>query len=390
MPILSVIIPTHNRARYAIPSIKGILEASAEIEVVVCDSSEIDLISPEFESSSERNRIRFVKTNSSFSVVDNFNAALEIATGEYFVFLGDDDFVSSKIVDVALWAKSNCIDAVKFTFPVLYYWNDFSSNTRWCADGSTLSISNYAGVANKYNPIDALENAMENLGSGVLDMPRAYAGMISRSLADSIRRKYGNLFGGVSPDIYSAALISVEAKKCARLDYPIVIPGASGASTSGLSAKGKHVGGLRDNPHIGAFKNLIWDLRIPEFYSVYTVWSYSLLKAVELMPSYSEKLNFSRLYIKCFLYERSYTKFTLQSFSNYRKRIGLWFCLKRMLGALASEAKAVFFKLLSRSKFIRNEESTIVISDLPNAFIAHQALEKYLRSEPKNLKLDPI
>ncbi|MFX7977155.1 hypothetical protein ABTK65_20135, partial [Acinetobacter baumannii] len=85
---------------------------------------------------------------------------------------------------------------------------------------------------------------------------------------ERIVARHGELFGGVSPDIYSAALISLESQKSYQVDFPIVIPGACAGSTSGKSAQGRHVGGLRDNAHIGAFKNLVWDARVPEYYSV--------------------------------------------------------------------------------------------------------------------------
>ena len=390
MPLLSIIIPTHNRSRYAISSIKSILAASSQIEVVVCDSSEVDLISPEFADSSDLCRIRFAKTDSKSSVVDNFNKALTYATGEYLVFLGDDDFVSSKIIDVALWAKCHFVDAIKFTFPVLYYWEDFSSNTRWRADGSTLCIGSFSGLVEKCNPKDALFEAMDNFGGGVLDMPRAYAGMISRELANSICEKYGHLFGGVSPDIYSAALISLEAKKCVRIDYPIVVPGASGGSGSGLSAKGGHIGGLLDNPYMAAFKNLVWDAMIPEFYSVYTVWAYSLLKAVEVHPDYSNKLNYCRLYLKCLLYEKGYSRFTFKSMYSYLGRDGLVSFLYQMLTAILSEGTVVLKKIWNRYSPLKSDKAAFVLTNLNDTWCGYQALEEYLSNNTQVISLDSI
>src|SRR3546814_1908638 len=81
-------------------------------------------------------------------------------------------------------------------------------------------------------------------------MPRAYCGLISLTLIKRILADHDALFGGVSPDIYSAALISAHSVNALDIDFPAVIPGASGASTAGQSAAGRHVGALRDNDHI--------------------------------------------------------------------------------------------------------------------------------------------
>ena len=113
MPLVSVIIPTHNRARYAVPTIRSVLAASPDIVVVVCDTSEVDLISSEFKNDL---RLRLIRPNRVINVVDNFNEALSAATGDYLVFIGDDDFVSSKIFDVAKWALNVNASAPGFPY----------------------------------------------------------------------------------------------------------------------------------------------------------------------------------------------------------------------------------------------------------------------------------
>lgn len=388
MPLVSVIVPTHNRARYAIQTIRAVLAASPEIEVVVSDTSETDSISPEFTNPQDLNRIKFLRPNITYSVVDNFNFALKAATGEYLVFIGDDDFVSSKLMEVARWAKRESIDSVKFTFPALYYWNDFTSSTRWKAVANTISISPFTGKVKNHDSKLALKKALKNLGGGVYEMPRAYAGMLSQSLAKKIQSKYGDLFGGVSPDIFSAALISEETKNCFLIDFPVVIPGASGASTSGQSAAGRHVGGLRDNPHIGAFKNLIWDNRIPEFYGVQTVWAFSLLKAIELIPSRLEIINFEKLYVKCLIHHRHYLPEIGSAVRVHAKKIG-W---SRTIFSIFFECASESIEILTRvtiKKFTRQSiYSFLIEGDLADSFRAFKALENHLEKTFPKLVLD--
>jgi glycosyltransferase involved in cell wall biosynthesis len=388
MPLVSVIIPTHNRAQYAVPTIRSVLATSPDIEVVVCDTSEVDLISSEFKDDHNCKRLRLIRPNRPMSVVDNFNEALSGATGDYLVFIGDDDFVSNKIVEVARWASNENVDSLKFSFPVLYYWPDFEHRVRGDFYAGTLHIAKFTGAICEHDAKKSLVEALNNFGGGVMEMPRAYAGMVSRTLVDKVCERYGALFGGVSPDIYSATLISVESNRCVKIDYPIVIPGASSLSTAGLSANGKHVGGLRDNSHIAAFKNLIWDERIPEFYSVPTVWSYSLLKAAEKINLKHEKINFSRLYVKCLIYQRPYFHLTIIAIKAHVRLTGWSSLLITMISASIEEFKWIVSKISDRVLYKFSPSAlSIVRRNLPDVPSASDELDAYLSTCAVKLNL---
>ena len=385
MPLVSVIIPTPNRARYAVPTIRSVLAASPDIEVVVCDTSEVDLISSEFKNDL---RLRLIRPNRVINVVDNFNEALSAATGDYLVFIGDDDFVSSKIFDVAKWATKEQVDSVKFTFPVNYYWPDYIHRTRGADYSGCIYITPFSGNVTQHDSKKALAEALNAFGGGVFEMPRAYAGMISRKLAEKICTRYGSLFGGISPDIYSSVLISLESERSVKVDFPVIIPGAAGGSGSGLSASGKHVGLLRESPYIATFKNLKWDYRIPEFYSVPTVWSYSLLKAVEAAGIDLKKVNFPRLYAKCLIYQRPFTKYTLISLRYHIKNNGIYHSLIGILTGCAAEALWVFGKILDRIKGRINPAKTHIIKGVQDTFAANKALDNCINLKQLKLSLN--
>ena len=277
MPILSVIIPTHNRQRYAIDAISTILENFPSTEVIVSDTSDTREIEQKLSRWIKEGRMIYNHPNKPLDVVANFQNGLNFATGDYLIFLGDDDCLGPNAEQIARWALSKGVDSVACSLCATYGWPDFMS--KYFKDGyaAKLAINPYDGKIVSSNALVELKGCLDNFGAGVLKMPRAYLGMISRDLVNRIQVKYGDLFGGVSPDIYSAALISAESNKFVRVDYPFILPGSSGASASGQSATGGHKGTLRGNAHIGAFRNLIWDQSIPEFYSVTTVWSFSLI-----------------------------------------------------------------------------------------------------------------
>jgi glycosyltransferase involved in cell wall biosynthesis len=389
MPLLSVIIPTHNRAKYAVSTINSVLSISGFIQVVVTDSSPVDEISPHFHNFTDQSRLKLIRTSDSISVVENFNTARQAADGEYLVFIGDDDFVSSEIVSLAEWAKTNAVDSLKLNFPVLYYWPDFRHASRGDVYAGTLHISPFSGKIKSHSAENAFWHSLANFGGGVLEMPRAYAGMLSSSLANEIVNKYGALFGGVSPDIYSSAIISIETKKCMTVDFPIVVPGASGGSTTGQSASGGHYGELRENPHISPFRDLIWDNRIPEFYSVPTVWSFSFLKAVELIsrihPDLNPTPNFSRLILKCFVYHPAEAKRTMLSLRILINDYGVWKILGQIIKATFSEFAWGLSRIKNRvmARYVKNNVD--VYRNLNSTFAAREALERHIRKYSKRL-----
>jgi glycosyltransferase involved in cell wall biosynthesis len=387
-PVVSVIIPTHERAQYAVPTIRSMLALQGEVEVVVCDTSAEDLISAELHDSPHLSRLKLVRPGKTLSVVGNFNTALAAATGKYLTFIGDDDFVSAQIVTVAKWAKIHQIDAIKFSFPTLYFWPDFRHKTQDDAIAGTLRTSTFSGKVTPHDAKAAALQALVNFGGGVMEMPRAYAGLVSMDLVKRIHDEHGPLFGGVSPDIYSAFLISQEARKCVYIDYPVIVPGASGASTAGLSAKGKHVGALRDNAHIRPFRDLVWDERIPEFYSVPTVWSYSLLKAVQKHGVLTEQINFVRLYLKCLIFHRPFLQETLKAAATYRRKTSWGPILRSALTATFSEAawfaKKVVQRLLQK---IKKNQDQQVLQNLDDTEAASVAFQMHMSRHATQLEL---
>ena len=314
MPVLSLIIPTHERFRYAKETVKTILAMDIDIELIVCDTSAVN----NWTSFSQNANIKVIRPKIEISVVENFNIALSHATGDYVCFIGDDDLIARDIVNIAHGASLLGVEAVRFTFPIEFYWQDFLHRSNPEAYSGTVWISEYSGHVRELDTHKALREAAARLGHGVFQMPRAYCGLISRALVQRIVAEHGYLFGGVSPDIYSAALIAAHAVKSLEVDFPAVILGASGASTAGQSAAGRHVGQLRDNAHIKPFKNLVWHPLVPEFYSVPTVWSYSLVRALELITMKpAVRPHWGRLYVQCLIYHRPYLKFTIAAMRNF-------------------------------------------------------------------------
>lgn len=326
--LLSIVIPTHNRFKYAkgcIDSIIGL--SSSEVEIIISDSSVSNDLAEFVSLNYSFYNVKVLRPDDVNNAVENFNYSINHAKGDYILMLGDDDTVLPNIVDLLRNLKEKEVESIRFNFPYEYFWDDCYE--KQVDFNNSIRVLPYKNTIVELDSISEAIEAGNNFGHGVLNMPRAYLGVMSKNLLTRINSKYGELFGGVSPDIYSSLLISYESRKTVQVDYPVVIPGSSGASTSGKSVNGKHVSKLRDNDHISAFPNLIWDKRIPEFYSTHTVWSYSYIQAKALIDSSAiPEPNYYRLYLKCLYKYPHYYKYTLTSLRLALKNDGFLFFFK--------------------------------------------------------------
>lgn len=348
-PILSVIIPTHNRFNLASIVIKGILNRFNNTEIVISETSDVAQLDIEFSEYIKLGKVKYVRPKPGVDIVTNFETAFRSSTGEYVLFIGDDDFVGPHIENIVAWVKNNNIDALTSTMPANYYWNDFVSAFSGNKYSSSLVTTKFSSSAQHLDTIKNLNLSLDDLGSGLKNMPRAYHGLVSRTLCTTIINKYGSIFGGVSPDIFSAALIAKESTKAYIIDYPLTIPGSSGNSGAGMSAKGKHIGGLRSNAYMKAFQNLVWNKNIPEFYSVPTVWAYSINDAYNRMDNLNlKKINFLRLYVKCIIFHVDYKKETLDSLKFYLTNNNTFIAILQIFKEVFKEAYNIFLKIITK------------------------------------------
>jgi len=384
-PLLSIIIPTADRQDCAAKAISAATAACPEAEIVVSDTSVSEglmaLLPPQIAA-----RVLYVRPGVGLDVVSNFNAAAAAATGQWLTFLGDDDCVGPRIADIAAWAEGTGLDAVVSygsAFAAIYYWPGVTS--RHFGDGyaSKLIINRFSGRARPLDAKAAVRVALDDLGSGLGWMARAYHGLVSRRLVQAIIDRHGALFGGVSPDIYSAALISMMSRKSAVVDWPFILPGASPRSTAGLGAAQSDRSTLWTNPHIAPFQDLVWDPLIPEFYSPTTVWSYSFKKAVDAVNDPSLRPNLARLYARCLFHNRNYADATWTAVDAWGDT-GITGAKSRVLAELAGEGGRFGLRIAKRLLTPRAEGAAVhVESNVPDVEAAYFALDGWLMANSR-------
>jgi len=322
LPLLSIIIPTRNRQKYAISAITSILDniSTLDLELVVQDNSDSRDLEEYICSNVKDSRLRYNYTPTPLSFVENFNTAVKLASGKYLCIIGDDDGVNPEIIGATRWADKNNIDALNPIIRAVYFWPESGVPTslfiKNVSTSGVFRISLFSGKFINSNPKGELKKLVQNGGFRYLEteIPRLYHGIVKRKCLDKIRKKTGVFFGGLTPDVYIAVSIANFAKNVVSIDYPLTIAGASKPSSSAQSLREGHVGNLEDAPHFqhrGAYQ---WAEIVPRFYSVETIWADSVVAALRTLKlnNLLRDFNLSLLSAHCIIYHPKYSRIVLR------------------------------------------------------------------------------
>ena len=243
--LLSILIPTRNREKYAIQVIKHILEFNNNnFQLVIQDNSDsknLEILLDEYECDS---RLNYFYCGNILSFVDNFNLGISNCKGQYLTIIGDDDGINGEIFDITYWASLNKIDAISPSLSSIYFWQKSGVNRE--KDNGRLTIdhlsSNMSFRDTKKELIKFLNNGCHNYLN--YNLGKAYHGVIKKSVLEKIKIKTGRYVGGLSPDIYLSIAISLIIDKVLIIDYPLTISGIckkSGSSDSATEIGRAHV-----------------------------------------------------------------------------------------------------------------------------------------------------
>ncbi len=390
-PKISIVIPTRNRTGYLVDSVNIALEHCENVEVIVCDNSDTDAARAMLSVQIASGRVIYDYGCELRSVIQNFERAINLSTGDWVMVIGDDDAIGPGLSEIAAWATHHKVEAVvpyRESFIASYYWPGVKSKYYGDAYSSRLFLWPFQGKVSSIDGIDELRRVSARFGGNLGSLPRAYHGLVSRALLDRIRQRHGHIFGGVSPDIFSAALISAHSRKSVIVEYPFVIPGTSSSSTAGQGAERSDRAQLRETDHIARFgPDLKWDQRIPEFYSPQTVWAYSLLKALEELPELGIKPSYGRLYARCLLYCRAYTSITWQTINSQAMGDTKLRLIASILKGITAEVWGLVERIARRIASPRAMGNADRIENLQTISAAYTALEEYIEKSGRKLKL---
>lgn len=213
--LLSLVIPTKDRAVYANKCIRQALECCGDkIQIVIQDNGSDNVLERMIQDLLMFPNITYQFTKNPLSFVDNFNNALRMVKGKYVTIIGDDDGVTSELLKVVEWADANQLESVKPNLNVIYFWpgskvfKDDEDTGKLQIDESTARIS---WVDPHRGVVSLLKNGCQDYLER--DLVKIYHGIVRKDLLEKIKEKTGKYVGGLSPDIYLSVALSICAEK---------------------------------------------------------------------------------------------------------------------------------------------------------------------------------
>ena len=303
--LLSVVIPTHNRSKYAIHAVRSILAiGDRSLELVVSDTSTDGLLEELVRQGDnppcDDPRFKYLRPAEKLDMTGNHNNVIGAASGEFVCLIGDDDTITEDALLAARWAKENQIDVIAPKVMSNYVWPDFRSKIFGAGHAGRLYLPSRIGPVVVRESSDSLSAALLNAAQGTDGLPKIYHGIVRRSLLEKMRTLSGAFFHGSSPDVSGAIGLALCGGRFVEIDYPLTIPGASGGSNTGRSAMNQHKGKLGVESQTKAFVSAGWTEGVPRFFSVETVWAHAALETIaKISPAEVSRFNFARLIAVC-------------------------------------------------------------------------------------------
>lgn len=300
LPLLTIIIATKNRQKYALHAVESILAIDDNrIELVIQDNSDANELGALLSKYASDKRLRYRYTPPPFSSIDNFNAGIELSTGEYICLIGDDDGINPEIIEATLWAKNNGVDALVGSLTANYRWAGTGAPDTLFTKmtGGTLTITHFEGKICHPSLEDSLLKFALNGCTNYLDisLPKLYHGVVRREYMEVIKSKTGAYINGLSPDVYSSIALACIVNKLVTVDYPLTIPGVCAESTSITEGQiRKHSNRLEDAPHFRDRGPYTWSIEVPRIYCVETIWADSGFAALKDMNRFDLVQRFNR------------------------------------------------------------------------------------------------
>lgn len=235
-PLFSICVPTRNRAETLQYCLKSLLHQDFDsYEIVVSDNSDSDK-SPETMAVVEKlnsEKIRYFRPDSVLSMTENFEFTLEKASGEYILFMGDDDgLIANSLGYVARLYEEYQPEIIKCPV-VIYYWPGSSQRE------TTSMRYPYARPHLWLNGKESL-NQVSAFDINYYILPMIYYSFVKRELIERVRNVSGSFFGdSISPDIYSGIILSHYVQMYMISSRPFTIAGLSSKSNGLNSLSGK-------------------------------------------------------------------------------------------------------------------------------------------------------
>lgn len=388
-PILSIIIPTKNRAKYVVPCVRSLLRMKApDIEIVIQDNSDDATTAEAIASFTQDSRLRYYHCTDKLSVTDNFSRGLNFASGEFISFIGDDDGVNHEVVEAVRWAKSEGLDALVGCEAAGYFWPDVIFTIYRKLLSGTLYIRSFSGAVTYPDPEEEIHRCTRSAGCTFGLLPKAYQGVVRREYLERIYQNAGTYFPGPTPDMASAVALATVVKRYAYIDYPLFIAGIGRGSGGGAGTEKQHDWSIESAPWFSRSAIDRWSDFVPRFCCGTTLWAEDVLQALCAMGRDEALQNFNAvsMYARCVVFNGQHNQHTLATFRRFvstQHLNKLWAVTAFAYYYLQTWSERLTM-LGSNAIMLAGLSTTKRIQNVPDINQAADALTQFLRSRDRH------
>lgn len=219
----SVIIPTRERCDTLKWSLKTCTTQNYNnLEILVSDNFSQDdtrQVVADFQDS----RIKYFNTGKRLSMSRNWEFALNNASGDYVLFVGDDDGLMPDVFDeLNSILQDGQIDSLSWKKPMYYWLNHIIPEYR------NILVTTLKNSLQEFDSQEVL-NEVRNFNE-FHELPSLYDGFVKRTVLENIKKQSGEFFHSRTPDVYSTIVLLGITKNFSYSGKPFSIQGASSHS----------------------------------------------------------------------------------------------------------------------------------------------------------------
>lgn len=230
----SIVVPTLNRAHL----LKGTLRSLAlldhdSFEVIISNNSSVDDtedVASTFVQSDRR--FKYIKTPRKLCMSDHWEFALKAVTGDYFLYVGDDDSFDRNILRVLdHYLKDGSVEGIYWRQAVYYYETWFLKEY-----AGKLYIPKYSGEKRLMPSADAIARMFDIDFYSTFPIGTSFC--FKTSIVRSIVERFEAFFLRPFPDYTSTAMYLPSIEQYLLIDMPLSVMGKSQDSNAAAIANG--------------------------------------------------------------------------------------------------------------------------------------------------------
>lgn len=293
--LLSIVVPTKNRYKY----LKYLVEyidntfAKESVEFVIQDNSDDNTEILDFLKDFQNSNIKYFYNAGHLSLKDNADMAVNNTSGEWIMFIGDDDCFLPSMIDALKQPLLERYEAI-VTPRLLYVWPDAKDYINYLRTDEYLV--NYTKEVKEIDTSAELDNVLRQGGQYMNNLPRLYHGIVRRSALNRVWDRYETYFPGPSPDMANAVALSLLGTKTLYIDYPGVIGGTGYTRVKGNKKADKQ--SLSASSFLPSGTEEKWSSKIPKFWSSSTIYAQTVFQVVnETRPDLIRRFNWDSFYV---------------------------------------------------------------------------------------------